>query len=296
MRRLIAALLFATLLGPSALAQLPALPGEAPQPITVTLSALAGPVTPGRSSVRSDAVVTVSCALAATSPQTGLPVSFTISASPAWTTILLDPPAAVVDPKGCTGPSVTIPVAVFVYGKLGGTAGDKADLTLEASATTQAGAQSGSATTPATLGYFGAFEIKPNTTSVTIEPRGSASVTLVVKNQGNARSRIVFETPNTNGVRTDPLDPVTIDPQASVDVQVRFTGTKDTLSGSNTPVAIKATSTRDGSTEVGDTHTQQVYVATKAAAPPMQEDKKSAIPLGPLALGALLVALARRRT
>lgn len=291
------ALLLAALLAPTALAQVPPLPGaQPPAAVSVAMAAFSAPVVPGAQAQTAAITVTVSCALAAASPQTGLPVVLEVTTKPAWASIVIDPSAAVVDIRSCAGPSVDIPAVAYARGGAGGSAGDKGDVVIVARATSQAGEQSGSAAQSLTLGYHGGVGLKLNATSASLHPHESGALTLTVANGGNARSRITFDVTAPDALRVAPLDAITLDASGSAEVRVTFTSVQDTLTGRTDPVTIKATSARDGTGEPGETRNVQLLVATKVPASVTEPGKETPVPsLGIAALALACVAAVRRR-
>lgn len=291
--RVVSFLIF-LLLTPVALAQVPELPAGPPPTITVEIVAFTSPIVPRAGSQSTTGTATISCALAATSPQTGLPVLIEVT-GPTWATVYVNPPSALIDPKTCTGPTVAIPLQLVVGARSTGAAGDTGDVTVTATASTPAGAQTGSATTPVTLGYLGAIDLKANATRQTLTSMGAGSVTLTVGNAGNARSILSFDVTGTDGIKADPLAPLTLDPAQKVDVVLHFRSTKEVgLEGRTDPLVVNASSKRDGSGDIGMFRKLEINVITKAPLPSVDEGKNAPGPAGALlAITVAAVALAR---
>lgn len=288
-------ILLLLLLLPSASAQVPALPASPPPTIEVLLDAFADEAIPGGLAQTTTATVRVSCALVATSPQTGLPVTFEAT-GPAWASVFANPPGALIDPKACAGATFDVPVTLAARGGFAGAAGDVGDVQLSASAPSPAGAQTGSAKTPLTLGYNGAVGLTSNATRATIRSLTEGSVQLTVKNNGNARSVIAFDVKGTSAMKVEPVEAVTLDPGQSVEKTLRFRSLAEVgLAGQTDPVSVNATSAREETGEAGAWKRLEVIVVTTAA-PQLSEEKDSPGPAGALlALGVACAARATRR-
>lgn len=277
------------------MAQVPTLPAQPPPTIEVLLSPFEGEAIPGGLAQTTPVTVRVSCALAATSPQTGLALTFE-AVGPAWASVFVDPPSTIVDPRACTGATLDVPATLAARGGFIGVAGSVGDVTLTASAPSPAGAQSGSAKTTLTLGYNGAVGLTANATRATIHALSDGTVRLTVKNNGNARSVIAFDVKGTSAMKPDPVEAVTLDTGQSIEKTLRFRSlTEVGLAGQTDPVSVNATSAREETGEAGAWKRLEVIVVTLAA-PQVSESKESPGPAGALlAVGLAAAARATRR-
>lgn len=285
-------------LAPAAHAQLPT--GPAPPVVSVELSPVQGTLAPFQGSVTSVVTTKVSCALAAQSPQTGLAVSYTLATKPPGILGLVLPPQDVADAKACDQGFVVLHAQLSMTASAAVAAFQDAEGTVTATVSPPSGAQSGSATIKAPVGYYGGLQLSAPEKVKQVRPGEAGDFLVTVKNVGNAASTITFAATATEGLTVEAVPTVTIDPAATSEVHVRFQAVAaEGLVNRGDPITLKASPVAQKDASLTGPVAQlglRVNTVQATQEPSEKEKKTPAAPLAPaLALAAVALITARRR-